>query len=139
MQCQCKSLCKWLIGDIACWRRRFNDGSLLPFAQQVIFFLKVGVSVVRIHRVQNVEQYSDHGQSVISSFLEYCNDKNVSTSNSDQHGIATNGRNATTPGRPQYSNYFPAFSKVAIAAIMALIRRLNYRHLLSGVRGFCRV
>ena len=38
-------------------------------------FVCVGAAFV--HHAQNVEQYSDHGQSVTSS-LEYCNGKNVS-------------------------------------------------------------
>ena len=47
---------------------------LLPFIRQAIFFC---VGAAFVHHAQNVEQYSDHGQSVTSS-LEYCNGKNVS-------------------------------------------------------------
>ena len=45
------------------------------------------------------KQYSGHGQSVTSSLELLQRPKREYKANSDQHGIAANGLNATTPGR----------------------------------------
>ena len=74
-------------------------GSATPRPASDFFICVWGGGCLRPPRPENVDQYSDHGQSVTSS-SEYCQGKNVSTiSNSDQHGIAANVLNATTPGR----------------------------------------
>ena len=58
-----------------------------------------------VARQQFLQQYSNQGQGLKSSFLEYCNGLWVEP-NSDQHGIVANGGNATTPGRGEHWQYF---------------------------------